>query len=408
MVHGGKRIPLTDLRQGMFVADVFNENDVMLFSARTLITSDQQITKLKSQGVRSVYIVSDEPTFIPAGNEVAAERAYLTPSGESILAYAHYQQQIKAAAVVHEQVLDTVGETMNAAKMGSLFNSNDVAQSTERLVERIILDPDIYFALMLVQSAGGYVHTHSLNVAIMTAAFASALNYGQDTILDIALGGILHDIGKMKLPENLWMKNGSCSRREFETFKLHPELGLNIIAASGSKLSELTRAVVGHHHERWNGGGYPAGLSGKSIHEAALICAITDEYDLLTTPTPYHAANTPQEALARIFHRADDEYPRPLVERFARLLGIYPVGSFVNLKSGEKGLVIRVNRAALLTPVVVILIDGQGRHLENPFVRDLSKGSTHPSDSMHYKIECSLDPVAYGIFPGRYFKTVAS
>jgi HD-GYP domain-containing protein (c-di-GMP phosphodiesterase class II) len=222
------------------------------------------------------------------------------------------------------------------------------------------------------------------------------------------MGGLLHDIGKMRLPESLWLKDGNCTRKEWETFKMHPAYGISLINGMSVTLPEFTRAIIGHHHERWTGGGYPNGLSGNAIHETALIGALADTYDLLTLQTPFTSTCIPQEALARIFCSADEEYPRPLVEQFARLLGIYPVGSFVNLKSGEKGLVIRVNRTSLLTPVVVILIDEQGKRLEKPFIRDLSKGSTHPADFLHYKIECSLDPTGFGIFPARYFKAVAA
>ena len=407
MIHSGRRIPLTDLRKGMIVADVFNDNDVLLYSARTLITNEQQIEALKNQGVSSVHIVSDEPAFGQEETRVERPNEYLMPSGESILEYAHYQQQLKTAGIVHKQALGAVEEAMSAVKMGRLFQSREVVRSTGRLVERVVLDPDLYFGLMQIRSISNFLYSHSVNVAVMTAAFASALNYSQDKILDIAVGGMLHDIGKIKLPESIWLKNENCSRKEFEMFKLHPATGVDIVDRNGSKLPEFTRAIIGHHHERWNGGGYPAGLSGEAIHETALMCALTDVYDLLTSHTPYQAGYIPQEALARIFQCADHDYPRPLVEQFARLLGIYPVGSFVSLKSGEKGLVIRINRSMLLSPVVVILVDGHGHHLEKPFIRDLSKGSTHPTDFLHYKIECSLDPSGYGIFPSQYFKAVA-
>jgi putative nucleotidyltransferase with HDIG domain len=408
MIHSGRRISLTDLRQGMFVADVFNENDVLLYSARTLITSDQQIESLKNQGVSSVYIISDEPTSEQTETVLCEPDERVMPSGENILEYAHYQQQLKTAGIVHEQALGAIEEAMSAVKMGRMFQSREVVRSTERLVERVVLDPDLYFGLMQIRSIGNYLYSHSVNVAIMTAAFAGALNYSQDKIVDIAVGGMLHDIGKIKLPESIWLKNENCSRKEFESFKLHPAFGVEIVDRSDRKLPEFTRAIIRHHHERWDGGGYPAGLSGESIHETALMCALTDVYDLLTSHTPYHAGCIPQEALARIFQCADVEYPRPLVEQFARLLGIYPVGSFISLKSGEKGLVIRINRSALLVPVVVILVDSHGRHIEKPFVRDLSKGSTHPDDALRYKIECSLDPAGYGIFPSHYFKAVAA
>jgi hypothetical protein len=137
------------------------------------------------------------------------------------------------------------------------------------------------------------------------------------------------------------------------------------------------------------------------------MCGLADAYDLLTTTTPHHAAALPQEALAMIFQGADSEYPRTLVERFTRLLGIYPVGAFVKLKSNESGIVIRTNRSNLLLPVVLVLIDKKGRLLEKPFVRDLSAGSLHPADRVHFKIDQSLDPFQCSIDPARYFTPVA-
>jgi HD-GYP domain-containing protein (c-di-GMP phosphodiesterase class II) len=408
MIPSGQRISLNDLRLGMIIGDVFNEQDVLLYSSRTLITSDHQIDSLKNQGVTSVFIVTEETVSEnPGGSiEVREEEA---PSGESVLAYAHYQQQLKAAGVVHEHAIDSIRDVMSSVKLGQMFQATGVLRSTELLVERVLLDPDLYFGLMQIKAMGSHAYTHSVNVAIMTAAFAGALNYPQDKIIDCAVGGMLHDIGKMKLPEALWFKNnGSCTRKEYEIFKRHPGLGIEIIDGPRRQLSGLTRTIIGQHHERWNGGGYPDALTGDAIHEMAIMCALADVYDLLTTRTPYQNACMPQEALATIFQSVDDEFPRPLAEQFARLLGIYPVGSFVNLKSGEKGLVIRVNRDSLLTPVVVVLINKLGRKLVKPFVRDLSKGSAHPSDHLGYKVDCSLDPAVYTIFPSWYFKAVAA
>ncbi|MBN1127736.1 MAG: DUF3391 domain-containing protein [Chitinispirillaceae bacterium] len=407
MVSSGKRIPLADLRQGMFVGDVFNERDILLYSARTLITNNRQIESLKNQGVTSVFIVTDEPTaeHEPAGEHEEHETEL--PAAESVLAYANYRQQLQAAGAVYREVVEAVRNTMHAAKMGKLFQARGVARSAEQLVESVIRDPDLYFGLMQIKTGGDLLFMHSVNVAIMTAAFAGALNYSRDRILDSVIGSMLHDIGKVRLPENLQMKNSRCTRREFDFFRQHPAFGIEIVNSGGSTLSELTKKIIGQHHERWNGGGYPEGFSGDAIHEAAMMCALADEYDLLTTGTPYHDSCIPQEALATIFQRADDDYPRSLVEQFARLLGIYPVGSFVGLKSGEKGLVIRINRTSLLTPVMVVLIDRKGGKLERPFVRDLSKGSAHPADHLHYTIDGSLDPAGYDIFPSRCFKAVA-
>jgi HD-GYP domain-containing protein (c-di-GMP phosphodiesterase class II) len=403
MVSSGKRIPLAEVRQGMFVGDVFNDRDVLLYSARTLITNERQIESLKHQGVTSVFIMTDEPAGENNVGIVSEEHESEIPSAESVLSYAHYQEQLHTAGLIRGQVVEAVRDALDTAKMGRLFQTRRIVLAAEQLVERVTVDPDVYFGLMQIKAGGDCLFAHSVNVAIMTAAFADALNYPRDSILDSVVGGMLHDIGKVRLPEALWMKNGNCTRREFELFRQHPAFGLDLVAGGSGKISDLIKKIIGQHHERWNGGGYPDGALGDTIHEAAIMCALADTYDLLTTRTPYQDACMPQEALATIFQRVDNEYPRPIVEQFARLLGIYPVGSFVGLVSGEKGLVIRINRTALLAPVIAVLIDRKGVKLKRPFVRDLSKGSAHPTDHLQYKIDRSLDPTGYDIFPSWFF-----
>ena len=409
MTSSGKRIPIDELRRGMYVADVFNGSDILLYSARTLITNEQQIESLKKQGVTSLFIFSDEPSTHPndahhGGDIEDGEK----PSVESIVAFANYRHQLKEADAVRRETLETVRETMGAVKMGRIFSARSVAKSAERLVEKVLVDPDVYFGLSRIKSLGTDAYAHSLNVSVITIAFAGALNYPSERVAEVAIGGLLHDVGKMKIPETLWMKNECCTRKEFEVFKLHPQFGLAIIDNNNQTLPGLSKKVIVQHHERWNGGGYPAGLRGEQIHEMALMCALADRYDRLTTRTPYHHACIPQEALARIYHGVEDgEFPRTLVEQFTRLLGIYPVGSFVKLGSGEKGLVIRIHRASLLTPVVLILFNKKGKRLEKPFVRDLFAGAANHAGQAHYKIESSLDPLTHHFNPAHYFTALA-
>jgi putative nucleotidyltransferase with HDIG domain len=412
MTSRGKKIPIDELKEGMYVADVFNEKDILLFSARTLITNERQIETLKKQGVTSLNIFSDELSTHAADDADAhakeeSEEAE-KPSVESVVAFVDYQRQLKEADALHTEALETVRETMGAVKMGRIFSARNVAKMAERVAEKVLDDPDIYFGLSMIKAAGNDTYTHSLNVSMITTAFAGALNYPAERIADIAMGSLLHDIGKMKLPEALWMKNERCTRKEFELFMQHPLLGVAIIDNSNQKLPGVSKKIIAQHHERWNGGGYPSGLRDEQIHEAALMCALADRYDLLTTKTPFHHACIPQEALARIFRSVEDgEYPRLLVEQFTRLLGIYPIGSFVKLQSGEKGMVIRIHRSSLLTPVVLILFNKQGKRLEKPFVRDLLAGSAHSAGHIQYKVEVSLDPQAMHFNPAQLFSAIA-
>jgi HD-GYP domain-containing protein (c-di-GMP phosphodiesterase class II) len=189
---------------------------------------------------------------------------------------------------------------------------------------------------------------------------------------------------------------------EFNIMKRHPEYGIDIVHEKKT-ISDVSKAVIIQHHERYNGKGYPRGLRGEEIAEIGLISAVVDVYDALTSNRVYREAWTPQKALAVIFQGCDEEYSRTIVERFTKQMGIYPVGSFVRLISGEMGVVTRVDRGNLLAPVVLVLFDASGRRLERPIEYDLSKKKKESNGHL-YGVEVSLNPRAYRVEVAEYIE----
>jgi HD-GYP domain-containing protein (c-di-GMP phosphodiesterase class II) len=218
----------------------------------------------------------------------------------------------------------------------------------------------------------------------------------------VCVGGVLHDIGKMRVPESILNKPGKYAEWEFNIMKKHPEYGLEI--ANGKKgITEFSKSIIIQHHERYNGKGYPRGLVGMEIAEIGLIGAVADVYDALTSNRVYRAAWTPQKALAVIFQGCDEDYSREIVERFTKQMGIYPVGSFVRLFSSEMGVVVKVDRGNLLSPVVLVLFDAAGNRLDHPVEYDLSKKQKE-ENGHHYMVEMSLNPRAYRVDVASYIK----
>jgi HD-GYP domain-containing protein (c-di-GMP phosphodiesterase class II) len=207
-------------------------------------------------------------------------------------------------------------------------------------------------------------------------------------------------VGKMRVPENILNKPGKYTEWEFDVMKKHPEYGLDILKDKRS-VSEFSKVLVIEHHERFNGKGYPFHLKGMEIHEIGLIGAVADVYDALTSNRVYRAAWTPQKALAVIFQGCDEEYSREIVERFTKQMGIYPVGSFVRLLSGEMGVVTRVDHGRLLTPNILILFDANGKRLKRPLEYDLSK-KQKGDDGSRFVVEVSLNPRPYGVDVAEY------
>jgi putative nucleotidyltransferase with HDIG domain len=403
--HQLYKISLEHLRPGMYVGNVFNARGVLLYSANTLIVDYAQIEALRRQGVTTVGINLTKGT----GSDMIPEKIE-TAEGE-------YEQQedallerppvfdelkVQEAVALRSKTLDTVHEMMAAVATGRMFSLRTVTDSVNSIIDLMLGDPDLLLNINRMKAACPVTYVHSVNVAVLMVGFAAALGYTRSALLDAGIGGILHDIGKTRLPADLLLKQGTCTRQEYELFKRHPELGLEIVAKNRSPVSPAVRSIIGQHHERISGGGYPRQLRGTHIHELALLCAIADMYDSLTTDGMYHRLYLPQEALALIFQGADDEFPRRLVEHFTKLLGIYPVGSFVKLDSGEMGVVVRNNRQKLLMPVVKVLFDEAGILLATPYIKDLSVADA--SDEMQAgRVVHSVDPRSFNIPDNHYY-----
>lgn len=388
-----KSVPVKDLRPGMFVGDVFNENGILLFSSNSIITGYHQIEQLKRQGVTVVTIISkNEDRTTPS---LLENNKTTVDTGEP---YLQFQKQVRHAYTIRRNTIDAVRSMMMAARAGRFFSVNSLVQTLQSLMVQVVENPDVIIGVSQIKDFDEHIYAHSVNVSVLMIGLASILGYSKESTLEAGIAGMLHDIGMVRFSEELVRKNGLRTRQEVEELKKHPAYGIEILQRLSKELPASVFHVIAQHHERINGSGYPQFLKGDQIQEMSMLCAIADVYDKLTTSGALHRACLPQEALALIFQGADEEYPRRLVEHFTKLLGIYPVGSFVKLESGEMGLVVKVNRSHLLSPQLVMLFDNGGRRIEERYIRDLSKWNKE-SDRDLWKITCSLDPLNFGINP---------
>jgi HD-GYP domain-containing protein (c-di-GMP phosphodiesterase class II) len=392
-----KRILIDKLRPGMYIEDVFNDTGVLLYSANTLVNGFHQIEILRRQGVFSVYISLQKGTDAEEGSELEPFPENISETDSTFHVYS--PEQLKKTANLHKRTIDIVKDTMQAARTGRMFSISLLVQVVEEMVEGILEDPDVHLALCHLKSYSSRIYVHSVNVAVVGTGLAGAMGYKKNQIIEAGVGLLLHDIGKVKIPEKLLAKGGMYTHQELEYIRKHPLFGIEIVDRKGFNIPEIARTIISQHHERWNGGGFPHGLKGNKIDELAIICAISDMYDNLTTGDIYRRACLPQEALALIFQGSDEEYPRKIVELFTKLLGIYPVGSFVKLETGEMGLVTRINRQTLLFPHVLVLFDSNGGKVETPYSKNLAETL---KTQIPCKIECSLDPKTFRVNPEFY------
>jgi putative nucleotidyltransferase with HDIG domain len=393
-----KRVSIDEVRIGMYLEDVCTDRGVLLISNHIAISTQSQIDGLKKRGVTAVTI------NIKKGRDVDSaplKEATVNISGDDeSRREAAYYKELDNARAIHLESVSTATKLLKTIRATGEVQLKGVRKTAEDMAGSVLRNADALISLTQIKGFDEYTYTHSVNVGILMTSLAKEMGYEGETLVEIGMGGLLHDIGKMKVPESILNKPGKLTDGEFAVIKRHPEFGLEMVSGKSS-FPDICRKVIGQHHERFNGKGYPLGLSGVRIHEVSLIAAVADVYDALTSDRVYKEAWTPQKALAVIFQGCDSEYSRKIVELFTRHMGIFPVGSFIRLINGEMGIVTKLDRGHLLAPQVLILFDSLGRPMSIPKDYDLLE-KQKGADGETYKIEVSLNPKSYGITISNY------
>ncbi len=406
MDDGIRQIPLDQLRVGMYVEDVFTSEGKLLLAANVTIKRQSQIEQLRRQGIRSVRINAfGSPAERTQPARAASAEEIVPETTEPDIRETAYYEELPRAIEIRRVTFETAQKVLSALRKGRSFTYQEVERSATQVVESVMRNSDALVSLCQIKGYDEYTYIHSVNVCILMASLARSMGYRDENLLHVGVGGLLHDIGKMRVPESVLNKPGKYTDWEFAVMKKHPQHGLDIVEGRKS-VPETARKTIALHHERAGGTGYPCGLRGKEIDEIGSIAAVADVYDALTSDRVYRAAWTPQRALALIFQGCDREYSRDIVERFTRLLGVYPVGSFVRLNSGEMGVVVKVEPGRLLAPRVLVLFDQAGRRLDEPLTYDLFEKQKENGGN-RYDIEMSLNPKAFRIDVGEYLQQQA-
>jgi putative nucleotidyltransferase with HDIG domain len=395
-----KKISIDQMEVGMYCEDVFNDKDMLILSAHIPIASADQIILLRNLGVKSVEI------DLTKGKDVSPA----LPQGETALPLSGRSQrpdiiplteELPKAREVYNRTIETARNALKAIRLGQAFPMEQIETIVEEIVGSIMRNPDALMSLSQIRGYDEYTYEHSVNVSILVCSLGHALSHEKETILQGGIGGLLHDIGKTWIPEHILNKPGKLTDPEFIIMKRHPGYGMEIVK-DRKGISELSKKVIIQHHERINGKGYPRGLQGDQIHDMGLIAGIADVYDAMTSNRIYRPAFTPQQSLVTIYNGIGQEYPKVISEHFIKLMGVYPVGSFVKLHSGEMGIVTRVNHEAILAPDVLVLFSSTGQRLTSPIEYILSE--IEKRNGKRYSIEKSINPQTVGVDVAEFIK----
>jgi len=312
------------------------------------------------------------------------------------------KEESQTALAVHEEAIKTVHGVMDSLKSSGRLNVEHLEQAIKPMVDSVLRNPAALACLMRMQKKGSYLYRHSLASSVWATILGRQIGLSRSDLDVIAIGAMLLDVGKTKLPTDLLNKPGSLSDEERLLVQRHVQFGLDILEKTPGIDSRVLE-MVAHHHERYNGTGYPAQLSGNKIPVFGRIAGIVDAYDAMITRRPYAELMSSYDALRKLRVLADVEFQAEIVEQFTRAIGAFPTGTLVELNTGEIAIVTRQNLIRRLRPEVMVIMDADKRVLDQFRVMDLNKEKVSPHGEHSLWIERGLPPGTHGIDPTEFY-----
>ena len=314
---------------------------------------------------------------------------------------AHLEQELPRAKEIQHQAERAVEKLFEDFQQHGTADLDRAHEVIDGMVESILCNPDALALLSRVKRVSSYVYARSVSVAIHMLLFGRHLGFPRDHLHLLGAAGLLLDVGTAKIPPEILNKSGRLTPEEYETIKHHIPLGLEMLR-DAKGVSDKLLNIVACHHEREDGSGYPQHKRGAEISVPGKMAAIVDCYDALTTERPYARSFSPYTALQHLYGWRQHLFHAELVEQFIQSLGIYPVGSLVELNSGEVAVVLAHNRVRRLKPRVLAILDPDKKPYGAPIPLDLLTAPKRVGDQT-YEIARALEHGMYGIDPRDYY-----
>jgi len=365
-----KTFDIDDVEEGMFVDSIAKQQGKFKITSRGRVTSLAAIKLLKKKGILSV-VVDMSKQLKP---EVVEPEEPKTPEEvPETTAEVSFEAELEVATKLHSKgkhlqktMLESVGKNLPV----------DIAipeAFTNNLVSSIDRNPNALMCMTKIREKDTYLLEHSLNVAILLANFGTYVGLAEEQIQELALSGFLHDIGKIKIPDEILHKPGRLNDQEMTIMKDHVYYGTKVLLEMG--IPALIVDTIGQHHERLDGYGYPEGLRGDEITQFGRMIAIVDTYDAITADRCYKVGMSSKKALQILMQDAPEKYDEGLVRQFVQCIGIFPVGSLVKLNNEKIAMVLKQHPVHATKPVVKVFYSIRGSHYLEPKELDLAAAS---------------------------------
>ena len=393
-------IKIQDAKVGMYVVAVTRQQGKVEMTSEGWIRTEAILEQLRKKGVLELRIDPSRQLATPGQEQVVANTTPDTaPIQHPGRARVKLAQELGKAQQLYQQARDLQRKAFDDIAGGKTIDAEPFRQCAEGFIESVFRNQDALICMSRIRDKDAYLLEHSVNVSILMTVFAKHLQLDATVIEQLATGALLHDIGKIKVPDHILHKPGKLTDEEFGLMREHVVFSRDILQNTAG-ISPVSLDVAAAHHERLDGRGYPLGLTADDISLHARMIAIVDTYDAITAKRVYKEGQTCVSALKILRKDSGSIFDAELVNRFISAVGIYPPGTLVRLKSQKLGLVIETNWDDATKPKVKTFYHAKfGRYIE---VQELDLASSKTEDA----IEAIVKPEDYGIDLVKFFNRV--
>ncbi len=402
-----KTIQVSQIRIGMYVSNLgCSWLDHPFMSGRFKVSTAKEIEDIVRLGVEQVRIdtdkgldvaASDQPGPTPGDAESPGDPAAGQVPTDEPANTCSVEDELTRAAQVMVEANQVVTRLMEDARLGKQVEIERVHPVVESIVASLFRNQNALLGLIRLRRVDKYTFEHAVSVAILLTTFGKHLGMDEEDLVQIGIGGLLLDVGKCRVPSAILTKRSTLNDNELEIVHRHVQYGREILAEVAG-ISEIAELIVAEHHERYNGTGYPSGKRGDQISLYGQMAAIVDVYDALVTERVYRHGMSPHEALKQLVAWRRTHFSADLVYSFIHCLGVYPIGTLVELSDGRFAVVLEAGAKGPLLPRVRVVFDGLRRRFVTPEDLDLA----HQRTEKPVSIIGAQDAVKWRIRPETY------
>jgi len=368
MYKGKKQVQVNKLKDKMVLSETIYDEEGKILYSKGLKLNETRIQRIQDLNLAAIFIESDEVQG-PVKKEGAGKPQQINEEANPS------ERELKKEELIQEtkaEATSIVQEAFSKVLSDGSVKSEKIKLIVEKIIDMILSDQNLVLNLSSLNAMDDYLLSHSVNVCVLSLMTGVVLGFNQVKLMKLGSGALIHDIGKILVPQDILKLPRKLTQEEFDEVKQHTVYGHKILRDS-FKYDEETATIALSHHERVDGSGYPHGLNQHQIPIFAKIVAITDVFDAITSKRVYCDEISFTEAISYLIREGRGVFDEEVLKKFITIIGHYPMGMQVILSTGETAIVTRPKPSV---PVVKVIRDKNHHPLNNYYEIDLQKNPT--------------------------------